>query len=170
MIVFSPGARARDIPDLSPEMPMRDAAALVVGTRAQEVFEFAPRALDTSDIEGVHDMRVASRRLRAALEVFAACFPKDEHKDLLREVKALADALGARRDPDVALEELEAIARRLPSSARPGIDAFEDEARAAQTEGNATLEAALARIADVRLEERLAALAAAARPDEEQDA
>ena len=37
----------------------------------QELFEQAEGVLDTSDIERVHDMRVATRRLRAVLEIFA---------------------------------------------------------------------------------------------------
>ena len=32
--------------------------------------------LDVGDIERVHDMRVATRRLRAALEIFGPCFPR----------------------------------------------------------------------------------------------
>ena len=48
--------------------------------------------LDTSDIERVHDMRVATRRLRAALEVFEPCFPAKPYAQTLREVKRLADA------------------------------------------------------------------------------
>ena len=39
----------------------------------------ADGVLDTEDIERVHDMRVASRRLRAVLEIFAACFPEAEY-------------------------------------------------------------------------------------------
>ena len=58
--------------------------------------------LDVDEIENVHDMRVASRRLRAALEIFASCFDPEEHEQVLGEVKAIADALGERRDRDVA--------------------------------------------------------------------
>ena len=64
--------------------------------------------MDTADIEGVHDMRVATRRLRAAMEIFAPCFPKKRHRGALREVKGLADLLGTRRDPDVMIERLDA--------------------------------------------------------------
>src|SRR4051812_15263422 len=102
-------AKAREIPGIAPTTPFRDAAAATVETRADEVFEHSADVLDTGDIERVHDMRVATRRLRAALEVYAAAFPKKPHKAALREVKALADTLGERRDPDVHIEELERI-------------------------------------------------------------
>ena len=48
--------------------------------------------LDIDDPERVHDMRVATRRLRAAMEVFEPCFPRKRFRKALREVKALADA------------------------------------------------------------------------------
>ena len=73
-------AKARPIRGLGPDTRFGDAAAAAVEVRAREVFEHADGVLDTGDIERVHDMRVATRRLRAALEVFAACFPKKEHK------------------------------------------------------------------------------------------
>ena len=64
-------AKARDIPDLSADASFADAAAKVVAVRAQELAEHADNVLDTTDIERVHDMRVATRRLRAVLEIFA---------------------------------------------------------------------------------------------------
>ena len=87
-------AKARDIPGLAPELSFRDAASLAVGTRAAEVWEHEHGVLDTGKIEGVHDMRVATRRLRAVMEIFAPCFPKKRHREALREVKGLADVLG----------------------------------------------------------------------------
>jgi CHAD domain-containing protein len=156
-------AKAREIPGLGPDMPMREAAALIVQTRAGEVFAFADGVLDTGDIERVHDMRVATRRLRAALEVFRPCFPKVEFKTALREVKELADALGARRDPDVALATVESIMAHLPPQARAGVDAFENDLRVEQVAGNATLEQALARATQTQLQARLLELAALAR-------
>src|SRR3954449_888814 len=154
-------ARARDI-DLSAEMTYAEAARATVAVRAEELFEHADGVLDTSDIEGVHDMRVATRRLRAVLEIYAPCFPRDEFRPLLKEVKALADALGARRDPDVLLDRLERLEDVLPKAARPGLEAFAAPAREEQARGNDVLEAALAEAERANLRARLAALAAAA--------
>ena len=96
-----------------PSSPTGSAAARIVRVRADELFEHAEGVLDTRDIERVHDMRVASRRLRAVLEIFAPCFPQSEFKGVLRDVKQLADALGERRDPDVHIDALQAFARAL---------------------------------------------------------
>ena len=115
-------AKARDIPGLHAELSYREAAALTVAVRAQELFEQADGVLDTSDIERVHDMRVASRRLRAVLEIYEPCFPRKALREVLDDVKALADALGERRDPDVQLAQLEefgsAVEGRRPSRHR----------------------------------------------------
>ena len=44
-------------------------------------------AKDGSDIEFVHEMRVTSRRLRAAMDNFADCFPEKAFKKTLQEDK-----------------------------------------------------------------------------------
>ena len=128
-------AKAAAVP-IGADMPFAEAARHTVAVRARELWEHSEGVLDTEDIERVHDMRVATRRLRAVLEIFAPCFPRDEHRAVLREVKQLADALGARRDPDVQLEAL---------GERPGVAAFVERLRAEQRAGNETLEAALRR-------------------------
>jgi CHAD domain-containing protein len=156
-------AKARPIPGQRPDTRFGDAAAAAIEVRSAEVFEHAAGVLDMGDIERVHNMRVATRRLRAALEVFAACFPRKRHAALLHEVKALADALGERRDPDVAIEELEAIAGALGEAERPGIAGLIEEERAEQRRGNRVLAAMLARVHDNQLERRLLELAASAK-------
>jgi CHAD domain-containing protein len=163
-------AKARDIPGLDARMPFADAAAATVAVRAEELFEQSENVLDTTDIERVHDMRVASRRLRAVLEIYAPCFPSDEFKPLLREVKALADALGARRDPDVLLEQLTKLELALPKANAPGIEAFAAPIHDEQARGNETLAAALEHAERTDLRGRLALLAArAVAPDEPAD-
>ena len=156
-------AKAREISGLEADLPFREAAALAVATRAEEVWEHEHRVMDTGDIEGVHDMRVATRRLRAAMEIFAPCFPKRRHRKALREVKKLADALGGRRDPDVMIERLRAMKGDLTQEDGPGIDSLCDELRGGQEEANRRLADALAAIRDDRLQERLRLLAAEVR-------
>src|SRR3954452_5656560 len=97
-------AKARDIPEIAHAASFREAAVMAGEIRAEEGFGHAAGVLDTNDIQRVHAMRVATRRLRAVMEIFAAAFPKKQHRALLDEVKALADTLGERRDPDVAID------------------------------------------------------------------
>ena len=156
-------AGARDIPGITPDATFREAAASAVEVRAEEVFSFRDRALDTTDIEGVHDMRVATRRLRAVMEIFAVCFPRKQHQRALKEVKQLADVLGERRDPDVMIDGLEGIAKKLATPDRAGIRHLEETLRERQAGANERLAALLDQIERDRLRERLLALAAEAR-------
>ena len=139
--------------------PYALAAARIVRGRADELFDHAEGVLDTSDIERVHDMRVASRRLRAVLEIFEPCFPQGDFKTVLRDVKALADALGERRDPDVHIEDMEELENAFQVAFRPGLEALVERLRARQASGNDTLAAALDHVEECRLHERLHSLA-----------
>ncbi len=156
-------AKARDITGFAVDIPFREAASLAVSTRADEVWEHEHRVMDTGDIEGVHDMRVATRRLRAAMEIFAPCFPKKRHRKALREVKDLADLLGERRDPDVMIERLQAAQAGLTEEDRPGIESLCDELRADQEKANGHLADAMTKLREDRLPERLRLLAAEVR-------
>ena len=153
-------ARARPIPGLAADTRFGDAAAAAVETRAREVFAHAAGVLDPGEIERVHDMRVATRRLRAVLEVFAPCFPRKRHRELLGEVKRLADALGERRDPDVAIDRLRELEQALH---RAGIESLVGELRTDQSAGNERLAAALEHAHEADLAQRLLALAEKAR-------
>jgi CHAD domain-containing protein len=157
-------AKAREIPGLSPDITFRDAAALAVETRAQELVDMADGVLDVEDIERVHDMRVATRRLRAVLEIFAPALPKREQRKALRDVKALADALGGRRDADVAIAALEDLAAGLAAEDRIGVQSLVDTLRATQQQANEELAAALASVEAGHLATRLDGVVAAARP------
>jgi CHAD domain-containing protein len=155
-------AKARDIPELGEARSFREAAGLAVQVRAEEVFEHAAGVLDVTDIERVHAMRVATRRLRAVMEIFAPAFPRKPHRAVLKEVKALADALGERRDRDVAIASMTKIGLARTATDRRGIDHLIGELRDEQRGANAALAAALQTIEENDLHGRLRALAAAA--------
>jgi CHAD domain-containing protein len=152
-------AKPRDIPDLHAADAFSTAAAKVVAVRAQELADHSRNVLDTSDIERLHDMRVATRRLRAVLEIFAPCFPKREHAEILSEVKALADALGERRDPDVHIAALDTFAAEVKPSSRAGVRLLAGRFRDEQAQANGGLAQALQRAEESDLHGRLRALA-----------
>jgi CHAD domain-containing protein len=150
-------ARARKL-ELDCEGSFALAAARVVGARAEEVFEHSAGVLDLGDIEPVHDMRVATRRLRAALEVFAPCFPRKRHRKALRRVKGLADALGARRDLDVEIELLEGLAGEVATRDRDALAALIEDLQARQRQANNDLAPFVAPKRLKKLRRRLAKL------------
>jgi len=156
-------ARPRDVPGLDCEASFSLAGARVVEIRAGEVFEHAGGVLDVEDIEPLHDMRVASRRLRAALEVFRPCFPRKRYKRALKGVKALADALGERRDRDVSIAFLAGFLEDAPAADRGRLEVLLSGLREEQLQANQALAPFLAEERLGQLREELSELVGAAR-------
>jgi CHAD domain-containing protein len=152
-------ARAREVPGFDCDEPFAAAAARVVRVRAAEVFEHSDGVLDVEEIERLHDMRVATRRLRAALEVFEACFPRKRYRKALKRVKALADALGERRDRDVEIEFLAEFAAQAPEADREALETRIETLREEQLEANDELAPYLAKKRLRKLSRRLQQLA-----------
>ncbi len=74
--------------------------------------------------EYVHQARVASRRLRAALGMFSGCFPDARMKKWQKQIKQLTGRLGAARDADVQVEFLKDFISKIPLAGkglRPGL-------------------------------------------------
>jgi CHAD domain-containing protein len=65
------------------------------------------------DIEYIHRMRVASRRLRAALPLFRICFPDNQYKKWLQEITRITRALGDARDADVQIAFLQKTLKKI---------------------------------------------------------
>ena len=86
--------------------------------------------LDSRDPEGVHQFRVALRRLRSALVVFKSVLPADDAAWLEGEASELIDLLGPARDWDVFITETLAAVR----AARPDDEALPALAAAAEVE------------------------------------
>jgi len=60
-------------------------------------------AKKAQDIEHIHRMRVASRRLRAALPLFGSCIPEKKYFLWMQEIQKITRALGDARDADVQI-------------------------------------------------------------------
>lgn len=114
-------AKGSEVRGLSAEDTTRDAAVKVLWTRFEDMWSQREDVLKHFEIEAVHDMRVASRRLRTAMQTFRPCFARKSFKDHVARVKALADLLGEVRDRDVLLDELKSDLERLPDDERAGL-------------------------------------------------
>jgi CHAD domain-containing protein len=108
--------------DLNPGDPYRDAMQELIAARFSAVWTALPVAAAGVDPEGVHDVRVASRRLRAAMDVAADSFPEPWYRGLHRAVKDITSELGEVRDRDVMLEFLSAERDKAPAQERVGIN------------------------------------------------
>jgi len=127
-------ARAWDVPGLRPNARFRDAAGRVVLTRWREMMSYGPGTVAGEDIEELHAMRVSSRRLRAAMDAFAAAFPAPSFRRELRVVKEITDTLGAARDLDVAVDGLTGLLNEMTPEERVGIEALIGEYRERRTD------------------------------------
>jgi CHAD domain-containing protein len=83
--------------------------AAEAGTRAGE------------DVEDLHRMRVATRRMRAAWRVFEGAYRPRLERRYVRELRDVATALGVVRDLDVLLEDLAAHAAGQPDAGREAL-------------------------------------------------
>ena len=108
-------AKAKRIKGINCKSAASVGIKLVLLTRFEELSGFHDAALDWSDPEGVHSMRVASRRLRSALRDFGPYLRKRALASVLKELRAIADGLGEVRDQDVAIMALEEIATPAPA-------------------------------------------------------
>ncbi len=69
-----------------------------------EFEEHVEDARKGDDVEGLHKLRVASRRIRSALPILEGCFPKKRFKTSMKEIKKVTQFLGIGRDTDVQIE------------------------------------------------------------------
>ncbi len=79
---------------------------------------------DAGEVEAIHSMRVAIRRLRVALGNFAVCLPGEDRKRLRTRLENLANALGGVRDLDVMIAALESNLPIRFDEDRPAISAW----------------------------------------------
>ncbi len=122
--------KAKEITELDCNADALEWAAKVLRVRFEEVLEKRDAALHSEDIEGVHDMRVATRRLRSALRDFARLMKKKPLKQVKKDLKQIADALGAARDQDVAVVALEKLRKKSrDKQTREGIGKLIEERR-----------------------------------------
>ncbi len=94
------------------------------------------------DIEELHDMRVASRRLRAALSLFADVLPADVLK-LADELRWIGGVLGTVRDLDVQLEQLDGWLGELGEEDREPLGILRELLERQRTDARAEMLAAL---------------------------
>jgi triphosphatase len=76
------------------------------------------------DPEYVHDMRVASRRLRTALDVFADVLPEGAREAFAEDLRWVGRALGRVRDTDVQLQHVAALRAEDSGMERSALDVF----------------------------------------------
>ena len=96
------------IDELTPSMPVAEAARLVLDARLGVVAKCLPPALSQAreDVEHIHQLRVSTRRARAALDIFVSCLAETAYEEGRKQLRRIRRAAGAARDWDVFLASL----------------------------------------------------------------
>lgn len=99
--------KARKVKDLDPAGTLADNVECIVRVRVDELFSFVPRALDPAEVQALHDMRIAAKRLRYILELTAPFFGPYA-ASATKQARDLQDVIGEIHDCDVLLPWLQA--------------------------------------------------------------
>jgi CHAD domain-containing protein len=100
--------KARKVEGLRPDQALGDNAKRIVATRLEELRAFAPDALEPGGVTARHDMRIAAKRLRYALEVLGGCLGAAA-EPARATAKELQGLLGELHDCDVMAPRAEGI-------------------------------------------------------------
>jgi len=140
---------------LTPESPLWQWAYDAIVRRADTMLEHVEGVRLGEDIEAVHDMRVGSRRLVAAMRVFESCFPGKEYQRLLKEARRVTQRLGSVRDFDVLLDHFTRLRRKVEPEEQLGIDYFVAVKQRERRQARKPMLASLDEVVKSRYPERL---------------
>ena len=104
--------KARKVKGLDPDGPLPENARRIIDVRAREVHSFAAAVLDPRNVEALHDMRIAAKRLRYVLELTTPVFGEPAAVAAKR-AKRLQDVLGEIHDCDETVPRVERHIERL---------------------------------------------------------
>jgi CHAD domain-containing protein len=102
--------------------PFCTAVARIIISRARKLWSYQAATLTGDNMEALHQMRVASRRLRAAFDACQPCLPPREYRRLRQTIGAVTDQLGAVRDCDVMLDFLRRERAQALTEEQAGLD------------------------------------------------
>lgn len=134
----------------------------VLAERLDKMLAHTEGAASGTQTRPIHQMRVWSRRSRAALDVFGVCFAEAEpaaFADIVQEVKTVTRALGAARDLDVMLETMRTRMDSLPPEQRGGVDSFLDYLQAQRNDRQQAVTDSVKHLEKSKLKQQLQRLA-----------
>ena len=137
-----PTGQKSKLPNLAPDTSVERGLGSVLNNCMGHWLANHAAVLDGRDTEGVHQMRVALRRMRSALTIFKSILPVEDYEWLQSEAKSLIGDLGGVRDWDVFVDELlQPVIEARPEDANLIVlrDAVDQERRLAQERARSAL-------------------------------
>jgi hypothetical protein len=95
-------AKARPLTGLDPHAPTGQNARSIARTRLDEMYQWAANVDDPYEVRGLHNLRIAAKRLRYTLEIFEDVLPPT-CQSIADELSQIQDELGALHDDDVMI-------------------------------------------------------------------
>lgn len=85
------------------------AANIILKNRLDNLLFYTGEYFKSKEIEPLHDVRIALRRVRYNMELFLVCYEKKLFMRLYNKIEKLQDLSGAVRDLDVFLENINSL-------------------------------------------------------------
>ena len=102
--------------------PMAEAVRKILRSQFQVMVDSEAGSRKGKNIDAVHDMRVATRRMRAAFRLFGSYFRPTAIAGFQKDLRKMGRALGAVRDLDVFNREAQIYLETLPEDRKDGLD------------------------------------------------
>ena len=130
--------RDRDV-KVAPEADLAEAGRTILRRHFKQL-RSTEQGVRKGDVESVHDMRVAIRRIRAVLEVLGGtAYDPALARSLRRGLKQLAASLGSVRDVEVWMQNVDAYASGLDAGERSGLVPLQQALRARREANRAAM-------------------------------
>lgn len=124
--------------ELRPTDTLTEAGCKVLGYHFRQMLAHEAGTRLGVDSEELHDMRVATRRMRSAVRVFAPYFDDAALRPLAKRLRRTGLVLGRVRDLDVLIERTNSDIMSLPNDERrdlaPLLDGWQAQRQAARRE------------------------------------
>ena len=95
-------AKAKALTSLDPNAPTGQNARYIARTRLDEMYDWAADVDNPYQVHGLHNLRIAAKRLRYTLEIFEDVLPSTS-QSIANELAQMQDELGALHDNDVMI-------------------------------------------------------------------
>jgi len=122
--LLPPAVELLSAPGIEPDDPMSEAGRKTFRFHYRRLVYHAPGTRLGNYIESLHDMRVATRRMRAAFRVFGQYYEPKAVTPYQKGLKRTGRALGPVRDLDVFRFKIQSYISTLPQSQQNDLDGF----------------------------------------------
>lgn len=112
-------AQARPITELDAQEPGGENARQIIRERLADMDAYAPYIESPEHIQELHDLRIAAKRVRYTLEVFAEILPA-QSQEFVEALTQLQDKLGALHDSEVLLALLRHLLQQAHATPETG--------------------------------------------------